>query len=142
MFGKDYVGEDTPQALARRRGSDCIQTGLMAQAAGLFVTIAVGDPAVPAFWMGLMMLLVSVPLLLIGCYRRARIKGYGAGYAALGLIGLPGVLLLISLPDRHRQRPGFQVVMPLKVSTTWVPPDEDPRHRPRSWGEESLRHTQ
>jgi len=139
MFWKDYVGQDNPNAVARRRGSDCIQNGLLAQAAGALIVGVIANPTIPAFWLGLTMIALSLPLIVIGCVRRARVKGYRGAVGALGLLGFPGVLVVIFLPDRYRARHGFQVVMPLTVSTTWVPPDEDPKHMPRSWGEEHLR---
>lgn len=142
MFWKDYVGEDTPKAVARRRGSDCIQSGLLAQSAGALVLTVISNPSVPAFWLGAMMIVAGVPLLVVGCVRRARSKGWSERLGGfLGLFGFAGVLLLMLLPDRRRERYGFQVVMPLTVSTTWLPPDEDPKHMPRSWGEEHLRET-
>ncbi|HEV7301057.1 MAG TPA: hypothetical protein VGN72_16945 [Tepidisphaeraceae bacterium] len=141
MFWKDrdYVGEETPQVIARRRGTDCIHSGLLAQSAGAFIMAMVGRPDIAPFWLGLVMILAGVPVLTVGCVRRARSKGYHGRVGALGLLGFVGVLVLAFLPDRNRAKAGFEVVMPMMVSTTWIPPDEDPKWMPRSWGEDQLR---
>jgi hypothetical protein len=139
FIDRDYVGEDNPRAVARRRGTDCIQTGLMSQACGALVVGTVLDTGVPAFWLGLTLILVGTPILVVGCYRRARIKGYGGGLAVLGLLSFVGAIILIAFPDKNRPRKGFEVIMPMKVSTAWAPPDDDPRWDLRRWGEDQLR---
>ena len=134
MFWKDrdYVGEDTPRALAKRRGTDFIDSGLFVQFAGALIMGAVQRIDVLAFWLGATLVLLAVPLLVVGCARRSISKGQRPIYGALGLLSLPGVVLLWFLPDRNRAKAGFDVVMPMKVSTTWLPPDEDPKWMPRS----------
>jgi hypothetical protein len=141
MFWKDrdYVGEDTPQAIARRRGTDCIHSGLLAQSAGAFVMAAVQRPDILAFWLGVALFILAFPVLVVGCTRRAQSKGHSPAYGLLGLLGFVGVLLLAFVPDRNRAKAGFEVVMPMRVSTVWVPPDEDPKWMPRSWGEDEFR---
>jgi hypothetical protein len=140
LFWKDYVGEDTPRARARRRGTDFINSGLLAQGVGSLIVGVVANPLVLAFWLGLLLIAMGVPALVVGCTRRGASKGYGPVVGGgLGLLGIFGVLALIALPDRTRPRHGFEVVRPLKVSTAWAPPDEDPRWNPRSWGEDEFR---
>ena len=76
---------------------------------------------VPAFWLGVGLILLGTPILIVGCYRRARIKGYRGHLAALGAFSLPGALLLIALPDKNRPRKGFEVVM--EDASLPAPPD-------------------
>ncbi len=140
FFFKDYVGEDTPKTRARQRGTDFIQTGLLAQGIGSLIAGVIFQPDVPAFWLGLVLIASSFPVLIVGCLRRAASKGYGPTVGVFAaMFGVVGVLFLIVLPDRTRQKFGFDVVQPMKVSTTWMPPDEDPRWNLRSWGEDQFR---
>ena len=137
-------GHDVLTARRRAYGTDYIQTGLVAQALGALMVVVVGKPYIAAYWLGWILIGLGTPVLLDGCVKRVKKKGYPAWVAATGLASFPGVLALILLPDQYTRvarRKGFEVIMPKKVSTTWVVPEaeHDPlRWRPRSWGGESL----
>ena len=60
-------------------------------------TGALGGPM-----MGLILCLVGIPLFLWGCGQYARGKGHSPWWGALGLLYVLGLLVLVVMPDRHK----------------------------------------
>ena len=54
----------------------------------------------PAGMIGLLLILVSVPVLVWGCANYAKGKGYSAPVGLLGVAGILGLMVLIALPDQ------------------------------------------
>jgi hypothetical protein len=134
LWGRDYVGAENPKVIARRRGADYVRAGVAGQAFATGAMLASIDrPTV--LWLGVIILSLATPVLITGCIRHATHKHYHWKIGLmLGLLSLPGVVVLYCLPDqlsRLRRRRGFDVVMPRKVSSTWVVDPEDPDAPPQ-----------
>jgi len=46
--------------------------------------------------------LLSTPLLIAGCYFYGKGKGYNGFICLLGLFSLPGLIVLVALPDKQK----------------------------------------
>lgn len=129
FWSRDWVGEDNPRVIARKRGADYIHWGLIGQGLAVMMLFSSLDPSIELVVCAGALLALATPVLLVGCYRHARHKHYPhlLGIAA-GLLSLPGVVILYCLPDRFawtRRKAGFDVVMPKRASTLWAATEED-----------------
>jgi hypothetical protein len=52
---------------------------------------------------GYAIFLLGVPLFLWGCGQYARGKGYSPYWGALGLLYILGLLVLVFMPDKHKE---------------------------------------
>lgn len=64
----------------------------------VFRSTAFGGPVV-----GFVVLLTGIGLFLWGCGQYAQGKGYSRYWGALGLLYLLGLLVLVFMPDRHKE---------------------------------------
>ena len=59
------------------------------------------------YWLGtgfgLLLILISVPVLIWGCMNYAEGKGHSKWVGLVGLAGIIGLIVLIVLPDRHKE---------------------------------------
>ena len=55
----------------------------------------------PAGMVGILLILLSLPVLMWACVNYAKGKGYSAWVGLLGVAGIPGLLVLTVLPDQH-----------------------------------------
>lgn len=137
-----WATTDNPDASRVARGSDLIGLGLFSQITGTAALLGIARLSVPAFWFAWCAAVLGSVVLVIGCRRRVISKGYHWAWSVLGIFSVPGVLVLLSLPDRvaNMQRgTGFSVIArgPMMVSSLWVAESEtDGRQvgpRPRPW---------
>jgi hypothetical protein len=131
FWSRDYVGAENPKTIAIRRGDDYVRAGLVGQVCGVFgILIPLEQLRMSVIWLGVVILVLATAVLVTGCIRHAVYKHYHWRVGVtLGLLSLPGVIVLHLLPDwrkRMMRRRGFDVVMPRKVSSTWVTNPDDP----------------
>jgi hypothetical protein len=128
FFSQDWIGDDNPRVIAKKRGADYVRWGLVGQAAAALLLCA-DEPSAQLIVCGVTLLALATPVLIVGCVRHAKHKHYPKFYGVIaGILSIAGVLILHCLPDRFawtRRRKGFDVVMPKRVSTTWAPREED-----------------
>lgn len=136
-LGDDYVGQDTPRTRKVEWGIDRITSGCIGHITGGFLIAVSGWPPVPSlFWLGVFIVTLGTPILMSGCIRHVRKKGYHAGVGvALTLLSLLGVFLVLVLPKRNKGGKGFEVITARRVVDTWV--TEDPKQTPRPWADPS-----
>ena len=141
----DYVGDDSIVVVRERYGTAGIETGLLGQTAGLAGAYLIPTPWVAAFWVCVGQTVLSTALLAIAGRRNATMTGYAPALGLLlGALSLPGVFVLMCLPDRDNRtdsRHGFDVIAPKPVSSTWVVEESltDPNLQPRRWGTDADR---
>jgi len=142
MWTSEWATDDNPDTLRKNRGADMIGSGLVGQVAGLGALFGIAKLSVPAFWLAWISFMLGTIVLYLGCRRLAKHKGWSGAWAVLSLISLPGLLVILCLPDQfqkaHRMT-GFDVIPrgPRPVSTLWVAETEsDGRQigpRPKPW---------
>ncbi|HTL28594.1 MAG TPA: hypothetical protein VL282_05220 [Tepidisphaeraceae bacterium] len=137
FLSRDWVGEDNPRVIARKRGQDYTIWGLIGQALSAIMLFSDPNPSIELVVCAAAMLSLATPVLMVGCFRHARHKHYPHLLGIVcGLLSLPGVMILYCLPDRFawtRRRKGFDVVMPKRASTLWAATEEDfEKNRPAS----------
>lgn len=84
-----------PPALVHRTNVG-VGGGMALQMIGFFLAGATDEQAL----MGGLLVVMSVPLLVWGCFSFAAGKGYPAPLGLLGLLGIVGLLVLLILPPR------------------------------------------
>ena len=75
-----------------------VGVGLVIQGVGSALTDVDG-----ALVIGYMVVLIGVVLFIWGCMKYAQGKGHSEWFGFLGLISCLGLLILVFLPDRHKQ---------------------------------------
>jgi len=129
FLSRDYVGEDNPRVIARKRGQDYTIWGLIGQGIAAIMLFSSPDPSIELVVCGGLLLALATPVLLVGCFRHAKHKHYPYALGiVMGLLSLLGVIMLHMLPDRFawtRRKTGFDVVMPKRASTLWAATEED-----------------
>lgn len=59
----------------------------------------------PSSLQGLVVVALGIPLFVWGCAQYSMAKGHSPYWGAFGLLWLPGFVVLLFLPDRHKSTP-------------------------------------
>jgi hypothetical protein len=68
--------------------------------------ILLNDSSSGSVMLGYMILVVGVAAFIWGCAQYAMAKGHSPWLGALGLLSIIGLIILVFLPDRHKQPSG------------------------------------
>jgi hypothetical protein len=86
----------------KRKTNICVGVGIVLQIIGRLVVIRSGSGEV---LLGSLVVLLGAGVLIWGCAQYATGKGHSPWFGALGLLSIIGLIILVFLPDRHKQAP-------------------------------------